>query len=120
HVTGVQTCALPIAFLRWHDPEIWPLLREGLMRMGRAELIGNGPNCLVPRHQPAVASTGYGKSAGAQKAEPRKDEPRKDEPRKDEPRNPAPRKDASPRARGGQHGAGKEASAKGGTRRGRR
>ena len=98
------------AFLRWHDPENWPLLREGLMRMGRAELIGNGPNCLVPRHQPAVASTGYGKSAGAQKAEPRKDEPRK----------PAPRKDASPRARGGQHGAGKEASAKEGTRRGRR
>ena len=113
------------AFLRWHDPENWPLLREGLMRMGRAELIGNGPNCLVPRHQPAVASTGYGKSAGAQKAEPRKDEPRKDEPRKDEPRKdeprkPAPRKDASPRARGGQHGAGKEASAKEGTRRGRR
>ncbi len=42
------------AFLRWHDPENWPILREGLMRMGRAELIGNGPNCLVPRHQPVA------------------------------------------------------------------
>ncbi len=40
------------AFLRWHDPENWPILREGLMRMGRADLIGNGPNCLVPRQQP--------------------------------------------------------------------
>ncbi|MDX5411028.1 MAG: DUF3362 domain-containing protein, partial [Thauera sp.] len=43
------------AFLRWHDPENWPILREGLMRMGRADLIGNGPSCLVPRHQPAIA-----------------------------------------------------------------
>ena len=41
------------AFLRWHDPENWPVLREGLMRMGRADLIGNGPRCLVPRQQPA-------------------------------------------------------------------
>ncbi len=43
------------AFLRWHDPENWPLLREALMQMGRADLIGGGPNCLVPRHQPASA-----------------------------------------------------------------
>ncbi|PKO59469.1 MAG: YgiQ family radical SAM protein [Betaproteobacteria bacterium HGW-Betaproteobacteria-19] len=41
------------AFLRWHDPENWPVLREGLMRMGRADLIGSGPRCLVPRQQPA-------------------------------------------------------------------
>ena len=45
------------AFLRWHDPDNWPILREGLMRMGRADLIGNGPGCLVPRHQPASAAT---------------------------------------------------------------
>ncbi|MBN8440605.1 MAG: YgiQ family radical SAM protein [Thauera sp.] len=43
------------AFLRWHDPENWPLLREGLTQMGRADLIGNGPHCLVPRQQPATA-----------------------------------------------------------------
>ena len=43
------------AFLRWHDPENWPLLREGLVQMGRADLIGNGPDCLVPRQQPAGA-----------------------------------------------------------------
>ncbi|WP_246265937.1 YgiQ family radical SAM protein [Aromatoleum diolicum] len=42
------------ALLRWHDPENWPLIREALQQMGRADLIGNGPNCLVPRHQPGV------------------------------------------------------------------
>jgi uncharacterized radical SAM protein YgiQ len=36
------------AFLRWHDPENWPLLREALRRMGRDDLIGPGPECLVP------------------------------------------------------------------------
>ena len=42
------------ALLRWHDPENWPLIREALQQMGRADLIGNGPHCLVPRHQPGV------------------------------------------------------------------
>ncbi|ATE62613.1 YgiQ family radical SAM protein [Thauera sinica] len=46
------------AFLRWHDPENWPLLREALKQMGRADLIGNGPRCLVPRQQPGAAMPG--------------------------------------------------------------
>ncbi len=118
------------AFLRWHDPENWPLLREGLMRMGRADLIGNGPNCLVPRHQPVLASTGCGKSAGAQNAAPRKDEARKPAPRKDAARKDAARNDGPPKAGahkagvrkdgGGQHGTGKDGAAREGTRRGRR
>jgi uncharacterized radical SAM protein YgiQ len=37
------------AFLRYHDPENWPILREALQRMGRADLIGSGERCLVPR-----------------------------------------------------------------------
>lgn len=41
------------AFLRYHDPENWPLLREALRRMGRADLIGNGKRHLVPAWQPA-------------------------------------------------------------------
>ena len=41
------------AFLRYHDPENWPLLREALKRMGRADLIGNGHRHLVPAFQPA-------------------------------------------------------------------
>jgi uncharacterized radical SAM protein YgiQ len=41
------------AFLRYHDPENWPLLREALKSMGRADLIGNGKRHLVPAFQPA-------------------------------------------------------------------
>ena len=41
------------AFLRYHDPENWPLLREALKQMGRADLIGNGKKHLVPNFQPA-------------------------------------------------------------------
>jgi uncharacterized radical SAM protein YgiQ len=36
------------AFLRYYDPENWPILRETLQRMGRADLIGNGDRHLVP------------------------------------------------------------------------
>jgi uncharacterized radical SAM protein YgiQ len=41
------------AFLRWHDPDNWPLLRDALRKMGRADLIGNGKRHLVPSFQPA-------------------------------------------------------------------
>jgi uncharacterized radical SAM protein YgiQ len=40
------------AFLRYHDPANWEMLREALQRMGRADLIGNGERHLVPRHAP--------------------------------------------------------------------
>jgi uncharacterized radical SAM protein YgiQ len=40
------------AFLRYHDAENWPLLREALKRMGRADLIGSGKKHLVPAWQP--------------------------------------------------------------------
>ena len=40
------------AFLRYHDPENWPLLRDALRAMGRADLIGNGKKQLVPSFQP--------------------------------------------------------------------
>ncbi|MGY8819040.1 MAG: YgiQ family radical SAM protein [Pseudomonadales bacterium] len=42
------------AFLRYHDPKGWPMLREALQRMGRADLIGSGKNQLIPAHQPAT------------------------------------------------------------------
>jgi len=42
------------AFLRYHDPKGWPMLREALQRMGRADLIGNGKNQLIPTHQPTT------------------------------------------------------------------
>jgi len=40
------------AFLRYHDPANWPLLREALNAMGRADLIGNGKKQLIPAWQP--------------------------------------------------------------------
>ncbi|HAJ92076.1 MAG TPA: YgiQ family radical SAM protein [Gammaproteobacteria bacterium] len=40
------------AFLRYHDPDNWPLLREVLGKMGRTDLIGNGKHQLVPGDQP--------------------------------------------------------------------
>jgi len=36
------------AFLRYHDPNNWPLLRQTLRYMGRTELIGSGKECLIP------------------------------------------------------------------------
>jgi len=41
------------AFLRYHDPDNWPLLRAALKSMGRGDLIGNGKRHLVPSYQPA-------------------------------------------------------------------
>jgi uncharacterized radical SAM protein YgiQ len=45
---GLRVRRLHKAFLRYHDPANWPLLRETLQHMGRADLIGNGPDQLVP------------------------------------------------------------------------
>jgi len=49
---GLRVRRLHKAFLRYHDPENWPLLRDALKRMGRADLIGNGRHQLVPARQP--------------------------------------------------------------------
>jgi len=57
-VRGERRRRLHKAFLRWHDPANWPLLREALKDMGRADLIGNGRHQLVPTFQPAAGS-GY-------------------------------------------------------------
>ena len=40
------------AFIRYHDPNNWPMLREALKKMGRADLIGNGKQHLIPAWQP--------------------------------------------------------------------
>jgi hypothetical protein len=47
------------AFLRYHDPENWPMLREALQDLGRADLIGNGKQHLIPSFQPAGTGLGY-------------------------------------------------------------
>ena len=53
-VRGEKRRRLHKAFLRYHDPTNWPLLREALKAMGRADLIGNGKHHLVPTFQPAT------------------------------------------------------------------
>ena len=55
---GLRKRRLHKAFLRYHDPENWPLLREALREMGRGDLIGKGKRHLVPAHQPP--GTGQG------------------------------------------------------------
>jgi len=49
---GLKVRRLHKAFLRYHDPKNWPLLRDALKRMGRADLIGNAKHQLVPMRQP--------------------------------------------------------------------
>ena len=53
-VRGEKRRRLHKAFLRYHDPNNWPLLREALKSMGRADLIGNGNHHLIPTFQPMV------------------------------------------------------------------
>jgi len=45
---GARQRRLHKALLRYHDPDNWPLIREALKKMGRADLIGRSPQSLVP------------------------------------------------------------------------
>ena len=63
---GLKQRRLHKAFLRYHDPNNWPVLREALRRMGRADLIGNGKQQLVPGYQPAgTGDAAEGKRGGS-------------------------------------------------------
>ena len=53
-VRGEKRRRLHKAFLRYHDANNWPLLREALKTMGRADLIGNGKHHLIPSFQPVT------------------------------------------------------------------
>ena len=57
-VRGEKRRRLHKAFLRYHDPANWPLLREALKTMGRADLVGNGRHHLIPTYQP-LGDGGY-------------------------------------------------------------
>ncbi len=68
-VKGLRQRRLHKAFLRYHDPENWPVLREALKAMGRADLIGPGKHQLVPSWQPAgTGKAGEGRRGGAKGA----------------------------------------------------
>jgi uncharacterized radical SAM protein YgiQ len=55
---GSRVRRLHKAFLRYHDADNWPLLREALRRMGRADLIGNSRDQLIPAYQPPGTGVG--------------------------------------------------------------
>ncbi|HWK52741.1 MAG TPA: YgiQ family radical SAM protein [Hyphomicrobiales bacterium] len=52
------------AFLRYHDPDNWPLLREALLAMGRGDLIGNTDRHLVPPEAKSWQSARRGMQGG--------------------------------------------------------
>ncbi|MCL8487842.1 MULTISPECIES: YgiQ family radical SAM protein [Bradyrhizobium] len=58
-IKGLKQRRLHKAFLRYHDPDNWPVLRDALRAMGRSDLIGSRHDQLVPAHQPP----GTGKAA---------------------------------------------------------
>jgi hypothetical protein len=66
---GVKQRRLHKAFLRYHDPKNWPLLREALKEMGRADLIGNGKQHLIPSFQPKLGGEA-GQTKSVVKAKP--------------------------------------------------
>ncbi len=70
---GLRQRRLHKAFLRWHDPENWPILREALQKMGRADLIGPGQHQLVPRGGAPVPASRPG--AACAKSGTRRDQP---------------------------------------------
>ena len=69
-VKGARQRRLHKAFLRYHDAENWPMLRQALKDMGRADLIGPGKHQLVPAFQPI--GTGYAANARRRPAAPRR------------------------------------------------
>ena len=51
-IKGERQRRLHKAFLRYHDPKNWPMLRDALTSMGRADLIGYSKKHLVPPTDP--------------------------------------------------------------------
>ena len=64
---GIKQRRLHKAFLRYHDPDNWPLLRDALKSMGKAHLIGYGKKHLIPPTQPVRPSRNVKKSSATAK-----------------------------------------------------
>ncbi|HEX8978394.1 MAG TPA: YgiQ family radical SAM protein [Parasulfuritortus sp.] len=83
---GERARRLQKAFLRYHDPDNWPMLREALKEMGRADLIGNGKQHLIPAFQPS--GTGRPAAGGRPTQRPGKPVARPSGPRGSKPGKP--------------------------------
>ena len=66
---GATQRRLHKAFLRYHDVENWPILREALKQMGRIDLIGSSKKHLVPAWQPKGTGTRAEKEVSNSKRE---------------------------------------------------
>ncbi len=49
---GARERRLQRALLQWFEPRNYALVREALESCGRADLIGSGPDCLIPARPP--------------------------------------------------------------------
>lgn len=63
---NIEQRRLQKAFLRYHDQKNWPLLRKTLLAMGRGDLIGNGPNQLIPPERKAGVQRSTSNRRGSQ------------------------------------------------------
>ncbi|HZV07779.1 MAG TPA: YgiQ family radical SAM protein [Gemmataceae bacterium] len=52
---GLRDRKMQRALMQFFKPENWFMVREALIQAGRAELIGNGCDCLIPAHPPKEA-----------------------------------------------------------------
>ena len=55
--TDPKEKAMQRALIQFKDPKNWPLCREALRQADRRDLIGTGPNCLVPPERKAKTKT---------------------------------------------------------------
>jgi hypothetical protein len=53
------------ALLQFFAPENWAIVRDALMKAGREDLIGDGPDCLIPARPPRRDSAARGSHRGS-------------------------------------------------------
>jgi hypothetical protein len=51
-VKKIEQRRLHKALLRYHDANNWRVIKDLLLKMGKKNLIGDGPNCLIPSKLP--------------------------------------------------------------------
>ncbi|MBL4744327.1 MAG: YgiQ family radical SAM protein [Cycloclasticus sp.] len=56
-VKKIEQRRLHKALLRYHDAANWKVIKELLLKMGKKNLIGDGPNCLIPSKPPTGRTT---------------------------------------------------------------
>ncbi len=63
HIAGARQ--VQRALLQYFKPENWFEVRDALMGVGRQDLIGDRPECLIPTHPPRGAHEAAGRRPAA-------------------------------------------------------